>query len=354
MATASRRSSGARTCSAFVELDSGLDGRPDIDYDWRSVADYLARYDGTVSVNVGTLVGNSQLRIAALGLGRRPGRRPGARPDARHCSRDAMAEGAVGLSIGPRLPARRATPRPRSSPRSPPRPAAPAASTTPTSAISSATATSIRSGRPSRSAGAPARPAHITHFYHRQTHPGGPEALLALVDDARAEGLDVTFDSYPSEWASTRLLIQLPQWIQEGGPGPLKAAPRRPRGPRPAARGVHGARRRIRRPGGLGGRAPRCLPPARTSSAGSRDGGRRHAGDGPRRGRRHLRPAARRGPRRQPGHERPVVRDAPPVRGPPGRDGRHGLHVHRRQAESADLRLATRASSASSSATRGC
>ncbi len=47
--------------------------------------------------------------------------------------------------------------------------------------------------------------------------------MLALVDDARAEGLDVTFDTYPSEWASTRLLIQLPQWIQEGGPGPLKA-----------------------------------------------------------------------------------------------------------------------------------
>ncbi len=46
--------------------------------------------------------------------------------------------------------------------------------------------------------------------------------MLALVDDARAEGLDVTFDTYPSEWASTRLLIQLPQWIQAGGPGPLK------------------------------------------------------------------------------------------------------------------------------------
>ena len=70
-----------------------------------------------------------------------------------------------------------------------------------------------------RRAGAPA---HITHFYHRQTHPGGPEPMLELVDDARAEGLDVTFDSYPSEWAATRLLIQLPQWIQAGGPGPLK------------------------------------------------------------------------------------------------------------------------------------
>ena len=38
----------------------------------------------------------------------------------------------------------------------------------------------------------------------------------------RAEGLDVTWDTYPYEWASTRLLIQLPQWVQAGGPGPLK------------------------------------------------------------------------------------------------------------------------------------
>jgi N-acyl-D-amino-acid deacylase len=67
-----------------------------------------------------------------------------------------------------------------------------------------------------------AAPAHITHFYHRATFPGGPEPMLALVDDARAAGLDITFDTYPFEWASTRLLIQLPQWIQAGGPGPLK------------------------------------------------------------------------------------------------------------------------------------
>ena len=46
--------------------------------------------------------------------------------------------------------------------------------------------------------------------------------MLGLVDDARAEGLDVTFDLYPYEWSSTRLLIMLPTWIQAGGVGPLK------------------------------------------------------------------------------------------------------------------------------------
>jgi hypothetical protein len=38
-------------------------------------------------------------------------------------------------------------------------------------------------------------PVHITHFYHRETHPGGPQPMLQLVEDARSEGLDVTFDT---------------------------------------------------------------------------------------------------------------------------------------------------------------
>jgi N-acyl-D-amino-acid deacylase len=46
--------------------------------------------------------------------------------------------------------------------------------------------------------------------------------MLSLVDGARGAGFDVTFDSYPYEWASTRLLIQLPQWVQAGGPMALK------------------------------------------------------------------------------------------------------------------------------------
>ena len=206
---------------AFVELDSGLDGRPHIDYDWRSVADYLARYDNSVSVNVGTLVGNSQLRIAALGWDDVPADER-ALDRMRGILREAMAEGAVGLSSGLDYPP---------------------GSYAPTGELTALTAEAGRAGGfyhthvryslgdryldPFREAVEIGRrsgaASHITHFYHRQTHPGGPDALLALVDDARTEGLDVTFDSYPSEWASTRLLIQLPQWTHEGGPGPLKA-----------------------------------------------------------------------------------------------------------------------------------
>ena len=46
-------------------------------------------------------------------------------------------------------------------------------------------------------------PAHITHFYHRSGYPGGPEQLLGLVEEARARGQDVTYDSYPYAAGST-------------------------------------------------------------------------------------------------------------------------------------------------------
>jgi N-acyl-D-amino-acid deacylase len=205
---------------AFVQLDSGLDGRPDIDYDWTSVGSYLDRYDGTVSLNVATLIGNSPLRIAALGWDDVPA-------DARSLDRmrglirDGMAEGAFGLSSGLDYP--------------------PGGYATKDELVALTEEAGRHGGfyhthvryplgdryldpfreaiEIGRRAGAPA---HITHFYHRQTYPGGPEPMLELVENARAEGLDVTFDSYPSEWAATRLLIQLPQWVQAGGPGPLK------------------------------------------------------------------------------------------------------------------------------------
>ncbi len=207
---------------ALIEMDAGLDGDPPVAHDWSTVADYLARLDGRVSVNVATLVGNSAMRIAApqLGWHDRPAD-AAAIADMRARLREAMEDGAVGLSSGLDYP--------------------PGAYAT-TDELAQLANEAARHGGiyhthvryplgdryldPFREAieigRRGAAPAHITHFYHRQTHPGGPEPLLALVDDARAEGLDVTFDTYPSEWASTRLLIQLPGWIQDGGPGPLK------------------------------------------------------------------------------------------------------------------------------------
>ena len=206
--------------AALVEMNAGLDGAPEIDYDWDDVLSYLERFEGRVSLNVGLLVGNSALRISRLGWDDLPADAR-ALADMSAMLRESMAAGALGLSSGLDYP-----------PGSYATTAELAALTRTAAAEGGFYHTHVRYplgdrfldpfreaieiGR--RGAG----PVHITHFYHRQTHPGGPEQLLGLVDDARAEGLDVTFDCYPYEWAATRLLIQLPGWIQAGGPGPLK------------------------------------------------------------------------------------------------------------------------------------
>ncbi|MGH2456962.1 MAG: N-acyl-D-amino-acid deacylase family protein, partial [Candidatus Limnocylindria bacterium] len=203
----------------FATLNAGLDGRPDLPYDWDSVASYLDRYDRQ-AINIGLVVGNSALRIGAIGWEDAPadGR---ATAGMRAMLREAMEEGALGVSSGLDYP-------PGSY-----------ASTNELAALTNEAArlggfyhTHVRYPLgdrfldPFREAIEIGRrgegPVHITHFYHRRTYPGTPEQLLALVDDARATGEDVTFDTYPYEWASTRLLIQLPQWVQSGGPAALK------------------------------------------------------------------------------------------------------------------------------------
>jgi N-acyl-D-amino-acid deacylase len=199
----------------FIVLNGGLDGRPPIAPDWDSVASYLGRFDGRVAVNIGFLVGNSALRICALGWADRPAD-AGATARMRSMLAEAMSEGALGVSSGLDYPP---------------------GSYADTAELAELAAEATRHGgfyhthvryplgdrfldpfREALEIGRRAEGAvHITHLYHRSSHPGPPEALLELVDGARAEGRDVTFDTYPFEWASTRLLIQLPQWVQSGG-----------------------------------------------------------------------------------------------------------------------------------------
>jgi N-acyl-D-amino-acid deacylase len=73
-------------------------------------------------------------------------------------------------------------------------------------------------------------PVHVTHFYQRTTSAGGAERMLGLVENGRDAGLDVTFDSYPYQYSSTRLLIIIPQWAHNGGPERLKEVLRAPEG----------------------------------------------------------------------------------------------------------------------------
>jgi N-acyl-D-amino-acid deacylase len=206
---------------ALAHMNAGLDGRPEIAYDWSSVESYLDRLDALrPSLNLAYLVGNSALRIGAIGW-EEVAASEAQLADMRAMLREAMEHGAIGLSSGLDYPP---------------------GCYADTNELAALTAEATLLGGfyhthvryplgdryldPFREAIEIGRrgdgPVHITHFYHRQTFPGGPGPMLALVDDARASGMDVTFDTYPYEWASTRLLIMIPPWVQSGGPMPTK------------------------------------------------------------------------------------------------------------------------------------
>jgi N-acyl-D-amino-acid deacylase len=62
-------------------------------------------------------------------------------------------------------------------------------------------------------------PVHISH-YHSPVD-GMGERMVALVDEGRNSGVDVTFDQYPYAAASTLLHSLLPYWVHAGGPRAL-------------------------------------------------------------------------------------------------------------------------------------
>jgi N-acyl-D-amino-acid deacylase len=210
----------------FVELNSGLDGNPPLPGRWSSVAEYLGMFDNRVAVNICYIIGNSPLRIATVGWNNRPPSN-GELADMKALLREGMEEGAFGLSTGLDYPPGNY------------------ADTTELVELSKEAnrlggiyhshvryrlgdrfldpfEECVEIGRRS------GIPAHITHFYQRTPSPGGADELLALVESARLEGLDVTFDSYPYIYSSTRLLIIFPDWAHDGGPEKLKEALKSP------------------------------------------------------------------------------------------------------------------------------
>lgn len=68
--------------------------------------------------------------------------------------------------------------------------------------------------RISREAGIPA---HITHLKVAYVHNWGKmQEVVRRIDAARADGLDITADLYPYEWASASVSALLPPWAGEG------------------------------------------------------------------------------------------------------------------------------------------
>ena len=93
--------------------------------------------------------------------------------------------------------------------------AATTARTTATTACTHCRATPIRS----RSRAGPACPLHLAHAHLGfACNRGRAPELLALIDAARAEGVDITLDSYPYLAGATYLHALLPGWAHAGGP----------------------------------------------------------------------------------------------------------------------------------------
>jgi N-acyl-D-amino-acid deacylase len=175
-----------------------------------SIADVLAHYDGNTALNVACLAPAGTIRAEVLGFSGAPAatrQLTAMRTLVEH----ALEDGAVGLSSGLEYqPGRFADA------------AELAALCAPVAAAGAVYVSHMRgyeadAWRGMRELTEIVRRAgvagHVSHYH-------GPAGLLtALLDDARGQGLDVTFDSYPYLRGSTILgMLALPGDVQAGGP----------------------------------------------------------------------------------------------------------------------------------------
>lgn len=181
---------------------------------WSSVAGYLRRVDGSTAVNTCYLAPHGTLRMLVLGT---DARRPTGAELRAMCELldTALSDGAVGLSTGLTY--------------------APAMYATAEELVALCRVVARHGGffaPHHRNYGAHAIEAyaecvdlarasgaalHLTHAHlGYPVNRGRAAELLGMVDDALAEGLDVTLDSYPYLAGATYLHAFLPGWVQEG------------------------------------------------------------------------------------------------------------------------------------------
>lgn len=194
---------------------AGWNGHLDREWNWTSIASYLDQFDQQVAVNVATHIPHGTIRLMVMGEEDRP-------PTADELAQmqalilQGMLEGAIGLSTGLQY--------------------APAMfaiddevvelckAIAPFNGVYSphhrnygihamqAYADSIEIARRARV------PVHLTHCHlgFAANRNRAPE-LLSMIDTARADGIEVTMDSYPYLAGNTYLHALLPRWVHEGG-----------------------------------------------------------------------------------------------------------------------------------------
>ncbi|MEU1615770.1 D-aminoacylase [Streptomyces sp. NPDC005722] len=196
---------------------AGWNGDPEgLEYDWRSVGEYLDRLDRGIAVNAAYLVPQGTVRMLAVGWEDRPAT-PVELDRMRELVAEGLAQGAVGMSSG--------------------------LTYTPGMYASGAELTELCRVVAAhggyycphhRSYGAGALEAYAEmiavtreagcalHLAHATMNFGVNEGrapeLLALLDEALAAGADITLDTYPYLPGCTTLAATLPSWATEGGP----------------------------------------------------------------------------------------------------------------------------------------
>ncbi|MFE2089553.1 amidohydrolase family protein [Streptomyces sp. NPDC059460] len=211
-----------RTLAEVRKAITGWNGDGgDIDFDWRTVGEYLDRLDRNfggegIAVNAAYLIPQGTVRMYAVGWDDRPA------TDAeltrmKELVAQGMADGAVGMSSG--------------------------LTYTPGMYADDAELTELcrvvarydgyycphhrsygagalgayeEMVQLTRNAGCALHLAHATMNFG--VNKGKAPDLLALLDDALAAGADISLDTYPYTPGCTTLVAMLPSWVSEGGP----------------------------------------------------------------------------------------------------------------------------------------
>ncbi|MEU6761301.1 D-aminoacylase [Streptomyces sp. NPDC046853] len=212
-----------RTLAQVRQAITGWNGDgSDIDFDWRTVGEYLDRLDrqGT-AVNAAYLIPQGTVRMYAVGWDDRPAT-PAEVERMKQLVAEGMEQGAVGMSSG--------------------------LTYTPGMYADDSELTELckvvaqfngyycphhrsygagalqayeEMVNLTRTANCPLHLAHATMNFG--VNKGKAPDLLALLDSALANGADITLDTYPYTPGCTTLVAMLPSWASEGGPDSILA-----------------------------------------------------------------------------------------------------------------------------------
>jgi N-acyl-D-amino-acid deacylase len=193
--------------------EAALDDSPHADWGWRTVADFLGRYEAQgVGTNIAYLIPHGAVRVSVLGMQERPAD-TGEVEQMRALVAQGMEEGAWGMSTGIWYAPMRAADRHELVTLF--REAGFFATHQRDYGNNLFTATD-ESLEIAREAGVPVQIAHLQ--MNGPGNAGRAPEILQQLERALADGIDVSCDTYPYTAGSTFIQSLLPSWATDGGP----------------------------------------------------------------------------------------------------------------------------------------